>query len=66
MIYEKVLKNPENYNFEIETVGDSNHPNPIKKNEYTSDGERIAFSSQVVNIMQQIKSCKELPSFEIC
>ena len=64
MIYEKVLKNQENFNFEIETVGDSNHPNPIKKNEYTSDGERIAFSSQVVNIMQQIKSCKELPSFE--
>ena len=64
MIYEKVLKNPEKFNFEIEAVGDPSHPNPIKKNDYVSDSERISFSSQVVNIFQQIEKCEKFPSFE--
>jgi 6-phosphofructokinase 1 len=64
MIYEKVLNNPEKFDFNIETLGVPNHPNPIKKNEYIADNERIAFSSQVLNILQQIESCEQLPSFE--
>ena len=64
MIYEKVLKNPEKFNFEIEAVGDPSHPNPIKKNDYVSDSERISFSSQVVNIFKQIEQCERFPSFE--
>ena len=64
MIYEKVLKDPEKFNFEIETVGKPSHPNPIIRNRYISDNERIAFSSQVVNIFQQIENCEKFPSFE--
>ena len=64
MIYEKVLKNPEKFNFNIEVLGVPNHPNPIKKEEYITDNERIAFSSQVLNILRQIESCAQLPSFE--
>ena len=64
MIYEKVLKNPDKFDFIIEEVGKPSHPNPIKRNEYISDDERIAFSSQVINIMQQIESCEKIPSFE--
>ena len=64
MIYEKVLKNPEKFNFNIEVLGVPNHPNPIKKEEYITDNERIAFSSQVLNILRQIESCAPLPSFE--
>ena len=64
MIYEKVLKDSEKFNFEIERLGEPSHPNPIIRSGYTSDDERIAFSSQVVNIFQQIESCKKFPSFE--
>ena len=64
MIYEKVLKNPEKFDFEIEALGDPSHPNPIKKNDYVSDSERISFSSQVINIFQQIEDCEKFPSFE--
>ena len=64
MIYEKVLKNPDKFDFEIETVGKPSHINPIIRNRYVSDNERIAFSSQAVNIFNQIKSCEKFPSFE--
>ena len=64
VIYEKVLKDSEKFNFEIERLGEPSHPNPIIRSGYTSDDERIAFSSQVVNIFRQIESCKKFPSFE--
>ena len=64
MIYENVLKNPDKFSFEIEAIGAPIYPNPILKNDYTNDNERIAFSSQVKNILKQIDECDKLPSFE--
>ena len=64
MIYENVLKNPDKFSFEIEAIGAPIYPNPIETNDYTDDNERIAFSSQVKNILKQLDECEKLPSFE--
>jgi len=64
VIYENVLKNPDKFSFEIDVIGAPIYPNPIVKNDYTNDNERIAFSSQVKNILKQIDECDKLPSFE--
>ena len=63
-MYEKVLKNPENFDFKVQQLGEPSHPNPSNQEEFVSEGERIAFSSQVKNLQNQFKNCKELPSFE--
>ena len=63
-MYEKVLKNPENFDFKVQQLGEPCHPNPSNQEEFVSEGERIAFSSQVKNLQNQFKNCKELPSFE--
>ena len=63
-MYEKVLKNPENFDFKVQQLGEPCHPNPSNQEEFVSEGERIAFSSQVKNLQNQFQNCKELPSFE--
>lgn len=63
-MYEKVLKNPENFDFKVQQLGEPCHPNPSNQEDFVSEGERIAFSSQVKNLQNQFKNCKELPSFE--
>jgi 6-phosphofructokinase 1 len=63
-VYEKVLKNPENFDFKVQQLGEPCHPNPSNQEDFVSEGERIAFSSQVKNLQNQFKNCKELPSFE--
>lgn len=63
-MYEKVLKNPENFDFKVQQLGEPMHPNPNKHEIFVSEEERIAFSSQVKNLKNQLISLKELPSFE--
>jgi hypothetical protein len=63
-VYEKVLKNPENFDFKVQQLGEPMHPNPNKHEIFVSEEERIAFSSQVKNLKNQLISLKELPSFE--
>lgn len=63
-MYEKVLKNPENFDFKVQQLGEPSHRNPSNQEEFVSEGERIAFSSQINNLQNQFKNCKELPSFE--
>ena len=64
MIYENVLSRPDDFDFNIKTLGPCLIKAPGNNSEFVSDDERIAFSSQVHNILQQIESCKTLPSFE--
>ena len=63
-MYEKVLKNPENFDFKVQQLGEQTHPNPSDQGIFVSEEERIAFSSQINNLKSQFNSCEELPGFE--
>ena len=63
-MYEKVLKNPENFDFKVQQLGEPTHPNPSDQGFFVNEEERIAFSSQVKNLKNQFHSSEELPSFE--
>ena len=63
-MYEKVLNNPDNYDFKIEQIGEPTHPNPSRHEVFVSDDERIAFSSQIKNLKNQFQNYDEVPSFE--
>ena len=64
MAYENVLQNPDNFNFEIQKLGEAAHANPSSQEIFIEDSERIIFSSQVKNLNHQLKTCKNLPAFE--
>ena len=64
MAYENVLQNPDNFNFEIQKLGEATHANPSSQEIFIEDSERIIFSSQVKNLNHQLKTCKNLPAFE--
>ena len=64
MIYEDVLKNPDLYNFTVPTIGASQVLSPLLQRQFVGDDERISFSSQVKNIINQIRTCEIFPSFE--
>ena len=63
-MYEKVLNNPDNYDFKIQQIGEPTHPNPSRQEVFVSDDERIAFSSQIKNLKNQFQNYDEVPSFE--
>jgi len=63
-MYEKVLNNPDNYDFKIQQIGEATHPNPSSQEVFVSDDERIAFSSQIKNLKNQFQNYDEVPSFE--
>jgi 6-phosphofructokinase 1 len=63
-MYEKVLNNPDNYDFKIQQIGEPTHPNPSSQEVFVSDDERIAFSSQIKNLKNQFQNYDEVPSFE--
>ena len=64
MIYNDVLQNPSKFNFEIPELGQCLIDTPLKASEYIGNDERIAFSSQIKNIIDQLETKKCLPSFE--
>jgi len=64
MIYENVLRDPDAFDFSVKTLGSPSHPTTTRRKPYIKEDEVIAFSSQVKNILHQIKNCKTLPGFE--
>ena len=64
MAYENVLKNPDDFNFEIEQLGEASHSNPCSQEIFVEDSEKIIFSSQIKNLSHQLQACKQLPAFE--
>ena len=64
MIYENVLRNPDAFDFSVKTLGSPSHPTTTRRKPYIKEDEVIAFSSQVKNILHQIKYCKTFPGFE--
>ena len=51
MIYENVLRDPDAFDFEVETLGNPLHPTTTRRKPYINEDEVIAFSSQVKNIL---------------
>ena len=64
MIYENVLENPDLFSFDVSDLGPRQIPSTVTRRVFTEDSQRIAFSSQVKNILHQISTCKTFPSFE--
>lgn len=64
MVYEKVIQHPEQFDFNIKSLGQRTLPSPVKGREFVDDSERIAFSSQMKNIDRLINSGYKFPSFE--
>ena len=64
MAYENVLQNPNQFDFQIQQIGEGQYINPSRNEIFVDETERIAFSSQVKNLENQFKICDELPAFE--
>ena len=64
MAYENVLQNPNQFNFQIQQIGEGQYTNPSRNEIFVDETERIAFSSQLKNLENQFKICEELPAFE--
>ncbi|MCX7942930.1 MAG: ATP-dependent 6-phosphofructokinase [Deltaproteobacteria bacterium] len=62
-IYQKVIDNPDEYSFEIESLGECTIDNPIKRSEYVSDDDKIVFPSQLKNIIK-LANHKNFPAFQ--
>ena len=64
MAYENVLQNPNQFNFQIQQIGEGQYANPSRNEIFVDETERIAFSSQLKNLENQFKICEELPAFK--
>ncbi len=64
MLYEKTLQDPDAYDFNVSGLGANTKISPLRGREFVADDERIAFSSQVKNILQQLQEAAAFPSFE--
>ena len=64
MVYDNVLNNPDDFNFQVQQIGTGKHINPIEDEIFVNDDERIAFASQVKNLSRQFKKDDQIPSFE--
>jgi len=64
MIYEDVLKNPDNFDFSVPSLGGRSVASPVRGREFIDDDEQITFASQVKNISALMKSAKVFPAFQ--
>ncbi|MGB9599285.1 MAG: ATP-dependent 6-phosphofructokinase [Myxococcota bacterium] len=62
-IYQRVIENPEEYSFKIESLGECTINNPIKRKEFVSDDEKVVFPSQLKNILKLINT-ENFPAFQ--
>ena len=64
MVYDNVLNNPDDFNFQVQQLGQGRYNNPIKDDIFVDDDERIAFASQIKNLSRQFQANGPIPSFE--
>jgi 6-phosphofructokinase 1 len=64
MIYEDVLKNPDNFDFAVPSLGERRIDSPVHGREFIDDDEQITFASQVKNIAALMKNAKTFPAFQ--
>jgi len=62
-IYQKVIEKPEDYSFEVESLGECKIDNPIKRTDFTDDDEKVVFPSQLKNVKRLINS-PHFPAFQ--
>ena len=64
MIYDRVLKNPDSFDFSVQNLGICTFNSLGNAKFFVNDVQRISFSSQIENIVSQMENCKKLPGFE--
>ena len=63
MIYENVLRCPDDFDFNVKNLGPCLISAPGFNHTFVTDNDRIAFSSQVHNIFQQIEIFRKIFCF---
>ncbi|MBN2529745.1 MAG: ATP-dependent 6-phosphofructokinase [Deltaproteobacteria bacterium] len=64
MLYKKVLENPENYTFDVDSLGTPSVTSPIEGRQFIDNGERVLFGDDQQRFLQLVKEGRTLPSFE--
>ncbi len=64
-IYDEVLNNPEKFNFNIDCLGESKLPSPVRNQVFVEEGSRVYISNKVNLQKELLKRGVEPASFEI-
>jgi 6-phosphofructokinase 1 len=64
MIYEDVLRNPDNFNFTVPSLGSCSIDSPVHGREFVDDDEQITFASQVKNVRALLERAHVFPAFQ--
>jgi 6-phosphofructokinase 1 len=64
MIYEDVLKSPDNFNFQVPSLGECTIDSPVKGREFVDNDDQITFASQVKNIRRLMEKASLFPAFQ--
>jgi len=64
MIYEDILKNPDQCSFQVQSLGSCTEVSPLRGRRFVDDQEQITFASQVRNICSLQQRAKVFPAFQ--
>ena len=64
MIYEDILKNPDQCSFAVHSLGSCSEVSPLRGRRFVDDQEQITFASQVKNICSLQQRAKVFPAFQ--
>jgi 6-phosphofructokinase 1 len=64
MLYEDVLRDPDQFDFSVPLLGDCTVDSPVRGREFVVDSDLITFASQVKNITTLMNKAKVFPAFQ--
>lgn len=64
MIYEKVIRDPDSFDFSIQDLGECRFDSPVRGRIFVADDEKISFASQVGDIRKILDTAKSFPAFQ--
>jgi 6-phosphofructokinase 1 len=64
MIYEDILKNPDQYSFAVQSLGSCTEVSPLRGRRFVDAQDQITFASQVKNICSLQQHAKVFPAFQ--
>jgi len=64
MIYANVLQAPDDFKFEVQSLGECSIDSPVRGRDFVDDNEQITFASQVKNINMLMNKAKVFPAFQ--
>ena len=64
MIYEDILKDPDQCSFAVRSLGSCSEASPLRGRRFVDDQEQITFASQVKNICSLQQRAKVFPAFQ--